>query len=329
MKTIPFRDALHDVASMLGLEPEDSDSSNFDRFQAAALTRHINRHVRRAWEFFPWPEFEPIELRYFRDVWASGPYAAGAEVYHEDSDAYYFAAANVTGADVPGSAADWQEMGVFSRHIALAQTGRTEIGEAISVTALNPTTNDYPAPIPFTISVNGVQLPAGGTPNTVWLRFRQAPNRFTSAPWTAQSYTAGDRVFSRTTGECYMARVNALAGNVPGTSNVWTRIEFPSVFSGYVVQAAYADALREQGQNDRARAEMALAQEYLTDAMASVVVIQGQIGRFSIEQPPVGTIAAALTAATHVTPPPPPSMSHTADSTEGTADTTLLTADAA
>lgn len=326
MKTIPFQDVLHDVAGLLGLEPEDSDASNFDRFQAASITRHINRHVRRAWEYFEWPEFEPIEQRYFRDTWSMQAYPVGAEVYHAASDTYYRALTPSPPPSEPSAGTEWEVLTDFARYIELSQAGLTEIAEAVCVTDLDPTTNDFPKEIPFTTGIHGIHLPASITGTSVWLRYRTAPTTYTSTPWTAQNYAAGARVYHAGTGECYTARTSATQSDIPGTADLWVLTPFPYVLSPYVVQAAYADALREDGQHERARAELGIAREYLDDAMAKVVVTQGHTARYAIVTARTSTSRTTTTSGGSTTPT---TGAVTFDSTTTTFDSTTVTFDAA
>lgn len=81
---------------MLGLDPLKDLSS----VRAAALTEFINQRLKEAWEFDFWRELMRVELRQYRDTYASGTaYTAAAEVFFLPTQQYYQALQSTTGND--------------------------------------------------------------------------------------------------------------------------------------------------------------------------------------------------------------------------------------
>jgi len=86
VRSVPFQQALHGTARLLGLNP--TRDLNSDR--AATLTDYLNRVFKPAWNFDWWPEWMECEQRTFRQAYVPGEFIqAGMERYHEGSDDYY------------------------------------------------------------------------------------------------------------------------------------------------------------------------------------------------------------------------------------------------
>ena len=73
VRTETFQSVLNGVAAKLGMDP----LRDLNAARAASLTEYINIRVKEAWKFEFWPEWTPVEQRYYRDVFsASGNVAA-------------------------------------------------------------------------------------------------------------------------------------------------------------------------------------------------------------------------------------------------------------
>lgn len=271
MRTVTFKSVLHGVASSLGLDP----ATNFTSAQAEGLTRYINKHLRRAWEIYPWPELSRSEQRFFRDAYsAATTYALGAEVYGNGGYYQSLQAANLNHALT--ETAWWTPLTDLDRSVPLEQTGKTVMGEVFNVFTGNPAKTGQP--IPFRIVDDAVTIDLGLV--SVWVEYRIRPSEMSATTHsTLTTYAAGDRVYLAATGQTY----RALATNTNQVPNVaptfWAVEPFPYVLAPHVTHAAYADALREDGQHDKARIERSEAESLLDDEMDKVNQQQRQTAR--------------------------------------------------
>jgi hypothetical protein len=271
MRTVTFKSVLHGVASALGLDP----ATNFTSAQAEGLTRYINKHLRRAWEIYPWPELSRSEQRFFRDAYsAATTYALGAEVYGNGGYYQSLQAANTNHALT--ETAWWTPLTDLDRSVPLEQAGKTVMGEVFNVFTGNPAKTGQS--IPFRIVDDAVTIDLGLV--SVWVEYRIRPSEMSATTHsTLTTYAAGDRVYLAATGQTY----RALATNTNQVPNVaptfWAVEPFPYVLAPHVTHAAYADALREDGQHDKARIERSEAESLLDDEMDKINQQQRQTAR--------------------------------------------------
>ncbi|NBW11378.1 MAG: hypothetical protein EBR82_25430 [Caulobacteraceae bacterium] len=265
MRTTTFLSVLQAIAAkVLGT------ADHLPTQQGVAFTESVNEHVRDCWDREFWPDWTVTEQRYFRDTWSATSYAAGAQVYHAGTNAYYAANASAISTDVPGTSSKWTLLTgqALRRYISREQTGKTVIGAVLCVTELDPRLNDTTPAINWRAGADGIEFSARlDLPTSVWVTFRKVPPEFTLTAWTAASYASGARVYQSTTGECYVANAATSDNDVPGTSSKWTRIEFPLALKTPVVLFVAADRQEEAGQLEtssslRQRAEDALVDEF-------------------------------------------------------------------
>jgi hypothetical protein len=275
MRTVTFKSVLHGVASFLGLDP----ATNFTSAQAEGLTRYINKHLRRGWEIYPWPELTIREERFFRDAYNAGTtYGLGAEVY--GNGGYYASAQAANTNQLLTNTAWWTPLTEFSRYIDLEQTGKTPIGEVAEVW----TTQPYLSPstdrvVPFRIGSDRIELDPIGV-LSAWVEYRIRPSEMSATTHSmATAYAAGDRVYLASTGQTYRALSNNTGQLPSGAPNVWSVEPMPYILAPYVTHAAYCDALREDGQHDKARVERAEAESLLDDEMDKINQQQRQTAR--------------------------------------------------
>jgi hypothetical protein len=280
MRTVTFKSVLHGVASSLGLDP----ATNFTSAQAEGLTRYINKHLRRAWEIYPWPDVEVYEQRFCRDAWSSSTtYALGAQVVDPSTGIYYQSVQSANTNRALTLTAWWTPIALSEFSIPFEQTGKTAIGEVLAIYASANFLSGEGHAIPFYITADEVAVfPAqlGFVPRSFFVRFRARPSEMSAtmhSPLT--TYAAGDRVYLAATGQTY----RALATNTNQVPNVaptfWAVEPFPYVLAPYVTHAAYADALREDGQHDKARVERSEAEGLLEDEMDKINTQQNQTAR--------------------------------------------------
>ncbi len=277
MNTVTFKSVLDQVATKMGLDP----AVNVLPSMAAAFATYLQTQIKNAWRSYDWPEIVLTEQRQYRPDYAAGTtYAAGAEVLGSDQ-VYYRSvqAANIGHALT--NTAWWIPATDLDRYISLRQTGKTVIGEPLKAFRSNPATAKGACGIPFTRTVNGVQF-ATWCPPVIWLKFRLPAPRFSSVYYVAgATYKAGDVRFWRDTGDCYQAASAGALGE-PETDAAWVIQPVPEFLEDYAVHAAYADALREDGQIDKANVEEARANGMLDDEKDQLQIQQGQTRRYKV-----------------------------------------------
>jgi len=262
MRTVTFKSVLYGVARKMGLEPE----VNFQSNQAAAFTQYINERIRESVESYDWPEFIKIEERAYRNAYsASTTYAVGAEVYYATT-AKYYTCILISLNHAPTDTTYWTELTSFVPYVALQQTGKTIIGECMACYERDPRLTLAPGEVDFVLREEGIVITESDAPATVFVQFRIPPPEYTSSAWAAGVYAVGDLVYYSTTGDVYKC-IQVTTNQAPTDTTYWTKVDFPYVLSSYVTQAAYADALDEDGQQEKAvaaenRAEKLLVREY-------------------------------------------------------------------
>lgn len=184
-------------------------------------------------------------------------------------------------AHTAGATIDLTKMGrltALDQYVSFTQTGETEIDGVKQASRRDPRTYpENPWPIRFTKSNRGVQFPTDA-PGEVWLQFRTVPPVFTSTRRSdTATYAAGVTVYDVATGECWTSNASIAAGESPTTTpSKWVVVEFPMVLQDFVTRAVMSDALRDQKQTDRARAELSAAQDDLQDNLDQELDQQGQ-----------------------------------------------------
>lgn len=184
-------------------------------------------------------------------VWAATvSYAAGTEVIYQGK--FYRARVNTLVGDLPTLAAKWDRVTIYSEFIRSidfeqnhtkdsATTPATPIGEVIHVYAQDPRIARYAERVNFWVTDQGIICGSTQfsniTPLYVYVEFTKRP-----------------ALFNTNSGE-------------------W---EFPRVLSEYVKFAAAADALREDGQFDKAAYMDGLAADALQKEIDIIELKQGQ-----------------------------------------------------
>ncbi len=157
---------------------------------------------------------------------------------------------------------DWPEWTLIEErtptagHLVLSEElNATALGKVLRVYVRDPRVARGPVDVPFRRTDTGIHVGFNHGP-TVWVKFMERPPRFSGAVFSGTKvYEIDDRVYDPITGETYRRRL--VAGGTPLLSNEdrWRVISFPEVLVEPVVRGAYADALRDDGQTDKAQAE--------------------------------------------------------------------------
>ena len=247
MRSVTFQSVLDGAASRIGLDPTQTIQPS----TASALTEYINTRTRFAWEAYKWPELSAIEKRQFRPTFdAAAIYATGDEVFYFEN--YY----RKTGAGevgvLPTVTATWTAVSSltdFVRNIDFDQnftatsstTSATPIGEVLHIYRQDPRVARYAERVNFWVTDSGAIV--GST-------------QFTSVSPTEVfvEFTLRPPVFNTNSGSA----------------------DLPRVLSEYVKFAAAADALREDGQFDKAGYMDGLATDALQKEIDIIELKQGQ-----------------------------------------------------
>lgn len=168
--------------------------------------------------------------------------------------------------------------------ISFDQNGENRIGLVYSVTALDPTsqasTSPRPLPKPFITTADGIVVYQGAS-QTYWVQYRRAAPRFTTRYYQAapNTYNYGELVYwpntsnTQVQGECYELRLES-----NGTTPRWDRQYLLRVWKPWLVNAAFADWLQNNGQRERAVQHLnEVAYPALGRAAAAESNVQGQL----------------------------------------------------
>lgn len=247
MRTVTFQSVLDGAAARIGLDPTQTIQPS----TASALTEYINTRTRFAWEAYKWPELSAIEKRQFRPTFdAAATYATGAEVFYLGN--YYRKTGTGAVGVLPTVTATWTSAATltdFVRSIDFDQTFNltsptapsTPIGEVLHVYRQDPRVVRYAERVNFWVTDSGAIVGptqfTNATPNEVYVEFTIRPTMFNTS--SANS-------------------------------------DFPRVLSEYVKFATAADALREDGQFDKASYMDGLATDALQKEIDIIELKQGQ-----------------------------------------------------
>jgi hypothetical protein len=167
--------------------------------------------------------------------------------------------------DVP----DWtlieQRTPDANHYIPWEQVGQPVIHRMLKLYLLDPRVTSAPVDYPFHLDAAGVWCGLGhGT--TVWIRYMRPAPQYSGDPWiNNRTYGLGQTAYGLTTNPLTEAGVDGhtyaslQAGNLnhalpapPSSSNAyWQRVPFPESVADIVIELAFADALREDGQFDK------------------------------------------------------------------------------
>jgi len=247
MRTVTFQSVLDGAAARIGLDPTQTIQPS----TASAITEYINTRTRFAWEAYKWPELSAIEKRRFRPVFdIATTYASGDEVFYLGE--YYRKIGTGAVGVLPTVTATWTPVTALTDfvrsidfdqafNLTSATAPATPIGEVLHVYRQDPRVTRYAERVNFWVTDSGAIIGptqfTNATPNEVYVEFTIRPTMFNTSSNSA---------------------------------------EFPRVISEYVKLAAAADALREDGQFDKAAYMDGLATDALQKEIDIIELKQGQ-----------------------------------------------------
>jgi hypothetical protein len=162
--------------------------------------------------------------------------------------------------------------------IALNQGFLTPIGEVFGVFAANPDKVRHAKELIWELRAQGIQL--FQAVESCWVTYRRLPPLFTSEPWLpGKSYVPGDLVYKAGEGDCFKCKVANLNVDVLDVG-FWERVLFPDFLGEFVKAGVFSDALREQGQPEKAAVEESRAEQLLMREADKVGLQVGRVARY-------------------------------------------------
>ncbi len=161
----------------------------------------------------------------------------------------------------------------------------TAIGTVAAITADDPRIVRNTPRLNWVPTHDGLQILDNRAGDTVWVEYRTRPNQFTATVWdaTKADYAAGDLVRYLPTRECYRCLAdNPTTGTLPTDTDAWAKVEMPYIIAQAVQQFAYADALEDDGQHEKAAVVRERAEERLGTEWGKINQQQGQTRRFIV-----------------------------------------------
>jgi hypothetical protein len=290
---VPTQRILYDVARRAGLVPS-GDNTNMDPDKAYEILGFMDDRLQEAWELYDFVETTFIEQRAFRsDFDSSVCYNQGDIVWDPYSSQYYEALAQTIGGPLT-NASVWKlnPNTISPRWIPWWQDGKTPIGTCFGAWNKNPYEDRNKIHVEFQTSNRGLEFTATSCLAFVWLLFRVPYPGIGRSEWSASSaYARGDNVIDGM--DTYISSIDNNVGQQPSLSPAsWTVFRVPWPMSRYLTQAAFADTLIVEGQNEKAPAELDKAYGYLQMAYDRQELQQGQRhnwGGYSGTQPPTSS----------------------------------------
>ena len=155
-----------------------------------------------------------------------------------------------------------------------------DLGTVIGIFAENPAESCRPRQIPFDIyEGTGFDLGCVNV-DTVWVHFRERPNRFNGSIWDedVSIYGPFTQVYHPFTGEFWRAGIGGETLE-PGFGGTWTKLPYPAIFETFVKRSVYADYLRTQGAFTEASVQRHSAERHINDEIIKLAGTQRQVSR--------------------------------------------------
>lgn len=159
-------------------------------------------------------------------------------------------------------------------HILLTEAGLDTIDAIEAVRDGNPFLGSTTANIAWRKMHLGYTVTAGYA--TVWAFYRKLKPRLEGDSYSVTTtYAIGDQVYSPTEGDFFDC-IAVTTGDAVTDAAYWTRIEIPLEFEPYLVNGAYADYLRNDGQEEKSVAIAEIpAKQALKHALFVLKAAQG------------------------------------------------------
>jgi hypothetical protein len=216
------------------------------------------------------------------DAWESGKaYALGDTVkYATDGNIYWCINAHTSGASItPASSSHWSQLTPFNRYIAYEQTGKTKIGEFLSLHSKDP--RNMSTGKEYSFELTGLGAHVINDIKEVWVRGRKHRPQLTGDQYSTSAYSSGTQVYFN--GNFYESNADAASSESPETAaSKWDIVEIPYIFQGYLIRGVHADYLRSTGNAELASAADADAEAVITVETDKLLRQQGQVKRLNV-----------------------------------------------
>ena len=236
MRTTSFKSLLDDTLRSVGLVPSAASPEDIE-----ALAGLLGDAIRAGWQWGPhWPEWCVVEQLPAVSEWSeSVAYAQGLTVWYAPESRFYVALiAASAGQTPPDNPAVWA---------LTAAPATRDMATVFGVYATDPRENARALKVDFTMTSDGLLVPALAAGGTVWVHYRQSPPKYTGAVWDDETaYAAGSLVYHA--GECYLALASSTGKTPASYPAYWSLRPVPSTLAEYAVDAAASKWLRSRGQ---------------------------------------------------------------------------------
>jgi hypothetical protein len=272
----PSQRVLFDVARRTGLVPT-GDEANLDPEKAYEFLGYMDDRLREAWDQYDFIETTYVEQRAFRPDYDIGTcYSLGDIVWDPCTQGYYQALVQTIGAPLSNASIWAINPNVSPRYIEWWTPGKTPIGTCFGAWTKNPYEDPNAVRINCKTSGRGLEFTATSTVAFAWLLFRIPYPGIGRDLWSnTATYALGDAVIDGM--DSYISAIdNNLAMQPSLSPAAWSLFRIPYPMTRFVVQAAFADSLVTEGQNEKAGGELQKAYQYLLSAFDQQRVQQGQ-----------------------------------------------------
>jgi hypothetical protein len=224
--------------------------------------------------------------------WATGAvFTVGLKTKNPDDQRYY----QCHTAHTAGASFDATKFGILTAFVrdidyeqTLAGVVKTPIGEVKAVWDKDPEVYEEweRCRMKFDLMTTGVVV--RGDLAVCHLEFRKRVPLWRATVATAQhslatSYAINAQVYDDTEGDFFKSLQGSNLNHAVTDTAWWERIEFPYVLRDAVPQAAYADMLRTDGQNEKAGAiELREAEKMVKREIRKIELLQGQSSQMRV-----------------------------------------------
>ena len=175
---------------------------------------------------------------------------------------------------------EWEERTVTvdatnGNYVPFQEASKNTIEAVFGVQDGNPHLAETAKNLAWGLGSRGIRVPENYA--TVWVFYRRERPVLTGAAYSATTtYASGDQVYDSTQGDFYNC-IAASTGNAVTDGSYWEKVELPREFEHYLVQGAYADYLRNDGQEHKSVVlSEGMATKALKHALYTLKMAQGQ-----------------------------------------------------
>lgn len=162
--------------------------------------------------------------------------------------------------------------------VPFIQFGKGEVDTVLGVFATDPRNQPYPIGITYSISQRGIELLNTDLTN-VWVHYRKPFPGIGSEPWVQSTYNLNDITYYN--GDSWFSVVNNNT-SVPGADSNWTQFRIQYDWVAGVLAYAYAMALEEDGQDQKAQTQYQKSSQLFVQAYDKETSQQGQTSFYNV-----------------------------------------------